>query len=225
MTETPTTESGPQLDYAQTPRLSSRKAFRRGLLAMGLLAIVICGWVMLPRYWRNARDAMHHRQWMRYTRPPTAIAFEPPGEKAKTLFTPGSGYVMRPGGVFHQLNIPGFPSDALFLHARRRPDGQQRVVWVTIGYASTANGIRLQLESDVLIPGTTLNPGRRVSATSGPLLADSNGNAPRIYAGQPDPADESHFTMQFEFPDGRSGTIYGRLTHRDTVDLQIEPPL
>lgn len=195
---------------------------RRALLAVGVLAIVICGWVMLPQYWRNAREAMQQRQWMRYTRLPTAIAFEPPGEKAKTLFQPGLGYVMRPGGVFHQLGIPGFPSDALFLHGRKRPDGQQRIVWVTLGYRTTSNGIQLCLEGDVLIPGTTLNPGRRLPGTTGPLIADSTGKTPRIYAGQPDPADDSHFTMAIEFPDGRTGTIHGRLTDRDTIDFEIK---
>jgi hypothetical protein len=212
----------PPLDYAQTPSLTRRKAFRRAMIAAGVLAIIICGWVMLPQYWRNALEMMQQRQWMRYTRPSTVIAFEPPGPKAKTLFQPGSGYIMRPGGVFHQVGLPGFPQDALFLHARLRPDGKARIVWATVGYESTGTGIQLRVEGNVLIPGTMFRSAWNCPRTAGPLIAEAAGQTPRIYAGQPDPNDASHFTMQFEFPDGRGGTIHGRLSDDDSIEFQFE---
>jgi len=218
----PVTEA-PQLDYAQTPHLTRRRIFRRAMLSAGVLAIVICGWVMLPQYWRNTIEMMQQRRWMQYTRPPTAIAFEPPGPRAKQLFAPGSGYIMRPGGVFHQVGLPGFPQDALFLHARRRPDGKQRIAWATLGYESTGTGIQLRVEGNVLISGTLLRAMWNCPRTAGPLIADVAGQTPRIYAGQPDPADEAHFTMQFEFPDGRTGTIHGRLNDNDTIDFEVQP--
>jgi hypothetical protein len=213
----------PQLDYSQTPHLTRRKLFRRAMLSAGVLAIVICGWVMFPQYWRNTLEMMQQRQWMRYTRPPTAIAFEPPGPRAKQLFAPGSGYIMRPGGVFHQVGLPGFPQDALFLHARSRPDGQRRIVYATLGYESTAIGIQLRVEGQAFIPGTMLRPLLNCPRTNGPLIADASGQMPRIYAGQPDPSDETHFTMKFEFPDGRTGTIHGRLNDNDTIDFDVPP--
>jgi hypothetical protein len=43
----------------------------------------------------------------------------------------------------------------------------------------------------------------------------------RIYAGQTDPADASHFTIDYEF-DGAKGTIHGRLKDDGVVELKPE---
>lgn len=40
----------------------------------------------------------------------------------------------------------------------------------------------------------------------------------RLFAGQPDPADPTHFTIRYDF-DGRPGTIHGHLKPTGTVDL------
>jgi hypothetical protein len=210
----------PPLDYAQTPSLTRRKAFRRAMIAAGVLAIIICGWAMLPQYWRNAQQWRQHRRWMSYTCPPSVIAFEPPGEKAKRLFQPRSDYIMRPSGVFHF--VAGLPPAELFVHGRRRPDGARRLVLAALGYDRTNAGIQLRLEGEVIIPATIARASRRSPISFGPLIADSTGKTPRIYAGQPDLNDASHFTMQFEFPDGRTGTIHGRLSDDDSIDFQFE---
>jgi hypothetical protein len=41
----------------------------------------------------------------------------------------------------------------------------------------------------------------------------------RFYAGQPDPADASHFTIGYDL-DGRHGTIHGRLKDNGTVEFK-----
>jgi hypothetical protein len=217
-----------ELEYAPLPPLRQRRSFRRAMLAAGIVAIVVCGWIMLPRYWRNAQAALRDRQWMAYTRPPTRIAFEPAGLKAQELFQPGLGYIMRPGGVFHDVDVAGFPDDPLFLHARRRPDGERRLVCVSIGYES-GKPIRLQFEADVLVPATVARPGWRGPTVVSSLPQDAAGKPPRIYAGQPDAADETHFTMRYEFPEARNGVlkvrngvIHGYLRDNDTVELKVE---
>jgi hypothetical protein len=45
----------------------------------------------------------------------------------------------------------------------------------------------------------------------------------RIFAGQADPNDASHFTIEYEWPSGVRGTIDGWLRDDDHVDLQIRP--
>lgn len=97
-------EAAPQLEYAPPLPLRRRRSFRRALLGSALLVLLACCWVMLPRYWRNAQEAVQHRQWMRYTRPPTQIAVEPSGAKAQALWESGT-YSMRPGYVFHDTNL------------------------------------------------------------------------------------------------------------------------
>jgi hypothetical protein len=42
----------------------------------------------------------------------------------------------------------------------------------------------------------------------------------RLYAGQPDPVDSSHFTIPYETTSGR-GTIDGWLQADDTVKMQV----
>jgi hypothetical protein len=42
----------------------------------------------------------------------------------------------------------------------------------------------------------------------------------RVFAGQPDPNDASHFTIQFE-ADGKPGTIEGWLNDDDSVTLKV----
>lgn len=217
-------EPASQLEYAAAPPIYRRKAFRRALLFVGLLVLVICAWVMLPRYWRNGRDALQHRQWMRYTRPPTQVVFEPDPAKGRALWQPGSEYIMRPGGYFHVPSVAGFSEDALFLHGRRRPDGAQRVVWITMGYIRTTK-LELRLQANVLIPATLGRPEWRTQhlPIDAPLPHDGSGKLPRIYAGQPDPNDESHFTMKYEFDDSLpAGVIHGWLRDNDTVDLEVQ---
>ena len=220
------TEPSAQLEYAPPPPLHRRKVVRRVVMAVALLVLVGWGWVMIPRYWINAQTAMRHRQWMRYTRPPTTIAFEPPGPKANELFRPGTGYIMRPGGVFHETGVGGVHHNAVFLHGRKRPDGQQRVVWVSMGYLRT-DRLRLRLDGEILVPATIAQPGLRLPTSHAGLPEDGAGQPPRIYAGQPDPNDASHFTMQYEFEsEGRSGVIHGWLRDNDTIDFDVEegPP-
>jgi hypothetical protein len=197
------------------------------VIAVALLVLVGWGWVTIPRYWINAQTASQHRQWMSYTRPPTHIVFEPSGPKAKELWQSGKGYTMRPGGVFHRTGWGGELSDALFLHGRRRPDGQRRVVWVSLGYLS-GTPYRFQLEADGYVPATIARPAQRLpNVYADPLPVDAAGKPPRLYAGQPDPNDESHFTMAYEFEsEGRSGVIHGWLRDDDTIDFDVQegPP-
>src|SRR5687768_5899431 len=95
-------ETSPQLDYAPPLPLRRRKVFRRAMLSLALLVLVITCWIMLPRYWRNARTVMEQRRWMTYNRPPTWIVLEPPGAKATALWQAAAmDYFRRPGGVFH----------------------------------------------------------------------------------------------------------------------------
>jgi hypothetical protein len=44
----------------------------------------------------------------------------------------------------------------------------------------------------------------------------------RIFAGQPDPTDASHFTIAYEWPDCVRGTIDGRLRDDDTPGSPVD---
>lgn len=118
----------------------------------------------------------------------------------------------------------------VFLHGRRAaPDLPVRLVRVglsmdRIGQMKNSPALRdgFVFVGRVYAPATWNNPLRQLTVTK-------DGNAPiealpfgglRLYAGQPDAADESHFTIDYQTPDGR-GTIDGWLMHDDTVKLEV----
>ena len=59
----------------------------------------------------------------------------------------------------------------------------------------------------------------RASINVARLVGQPRGTV-RIFAGQADPRDESHFTIDFQLPGG-SGTIDGRLLANDSVQLLL----
>ena len=81
------------------------------------------------------------------------------------------------------------------------------------------------MSAQVVTPGSLGTPPKLPahSAHTSALLYGAvgpGGHALRIFAGQPDPADASRFTIHFEM-DGKAGVLVGRLTDDDTV--LIEP--
>lgn len=116
----------------------------------------------------------------------------------------------------------------VFLHRRRAGAAERLVViradWFAssisldriysewIGFScelispASPTGIPDAVSCKVIEPAVTLRPSEPMSFL-------------RVYAGQPDPADEARFTIDYETRDGR-GTIEGRLRPDDTVEMR-----
>ena len=131
------------------------------------------------------------------------------------------------------VDIPQGPGP-VFLHRRRAEGGTDRLVVVKVdmartwqlhsvsGFAPPADHL---FDVTVVRPATLLS-GPSFTRTLWDPAKTGEGRDPRIgrltlYAGQPDPADASRFTIGYQTPDGR-GTIKGRLLPDDTVKLRIE---
>lgn len=112
--------------------------------------------------------------------------------------------------------------DELFVHARRSGNGEERLV--VVGFSPTAfmYGARTPFMTQVISKPDWLRSAETkfglrtwsfefVVPTDQPL---------KLYAGQPDSFDESHFTIAYETPTG-SGTIDGWLSPDDTVTLTV----
>lgn len=116
---------------------------------------------------------------------------------------------------FHQP----FRRGLAFLHLRRSSNGNSRLVIVGAGreVVDFAHGGR---DGDMLISAWTLFPGesRRVVGTEF-RLSETLGEK-RIFGGQCDEDDPSHFTIKYDIND-KPGTIDGWLQPDDTVKLQI----
>jgi hypothetical protein len=106
----------------------------------------------------------------------------------------------------------------IFLHKLRSPAGHERLVavdgFLSIGIAG------LRLNACVFQPGTLFSRPKFVSDAANFSLEEI-GELParRVYAGQLDPADPSHFTVLYKTADG-NGVIDGWLMDDDNVKFK-----
>ncbi|HEV2294202.1 MAG TPA: hypothetical protein VGR35_10115 [Tepidisphaeraceae bacterium] len=152
---------------------------------------------------------------------------------------PFTAYWLSPPPALTLANLPGIAgmsmaTEAVYLHGRRAAGGApQRLVFVT-PYSMP----RVQLPSDRTNPrhfltfyvGVVQLPGFWGSAAdlrevgSKTFRFERLNDAPfgklQYYAGQSDPADRSHFTIEYAI-NGERGTIDGWLRMDDTVDLVV----
>lgn len=122
---------------------------------------------------------------------------------------------------------------SVFLHARRAKNGPQRLVCVYpndfISYrvnAAATPGMYTASSPDFSVqvhdPSTYFHTGQRLTQKDynvAGLLGYPFGSV-RIFAGQADPNDESHFTIDIQTPAG-TGTIDGYLRADDSVTLTL----
>jgi len=199
------------IDYAPALPRYRRKAVRRALAPVLLVAVVLpLGWKAGPPTLQRVRLLYWQRQAMNYTLPPDqvvydeatgVISFAKPWEHFYQLFSP-------PGRIL---------AGTLFLHERRNSRGQAclvaveefMLVWrtpeirVCVIRPGGAFTRPIQVTDELQFLGLRSMPSDRV----------------RCYAGQPDPADPSHFTVKCQVKD-RSIAVDGWLQDDDTVKLE-----
>jgi hypothetical protein len=119
----------------------------------------------------------------------------------------------------------------LFLHERRSKAGVRRMVILR----RTPPGGRMSWDIPMAFNATLFEPAgltglpRRIISYLPDAVpshfGDGSGGGPelRFFAGQPDPTDESHFTIDYEL-DGDRGTIDGWLrdTHEPGEPVRVE---
>jgi len=116
------------------------------------------------------------------------------------------------------------PSTLVFCHRLTSPSGHLRLVTIERD-SFEDNGMTLDRSlapavyafagwkgCQNLIPGRSSNDIERY--IDGPV---------RFFAGQPDQADASHFTIEYQWADGFRGFLDGYLRDDDTVDLKVRP--
>ena len=133
---------------------------------------------------------------------------------------------------WHMLRPSSTAHSAMgFLHERLAANGTPRIIDThvkfdgsNLEYSKHSESFRrapIQIFSrSTSIDGVFTRRGQPAEALNMPINC---GNI-RIYAGQPDPVDHSHFTMKYEidnFPGTLYGTIDGWLQNDDTVKMQF----
>jgi len=196
------------------------------------------GWHWGRPLWRHAAYLYHQRQTLAYAAPPDQVVFEGDPNRAATLIvsgrygrvaplpwserydpplgaTPGNGAALHkpPPVVAMGLAAARDEHVVVFAHHRRSPGGRERLV-VVVGTCYIVH-----YEQGVTLRGQAYSPagwipGLRAQRTE--RLRDEQTvraglrQVLRVFAGQADPADESHFTIRYQM-DGREGVVDGWL--------------
>jgi hypothetical protein len=236
----------PQLHYAPASPGFSR--LHRRLLYLTTAAVLIASsYFWLPVLKLRAQLLYWQHRCMTYTAGPDAVVYDDLREAKSPVPQSVSGVVPQPWARFYALHSPpGFRSKAtLFLHRRVRPDGAERLVAVDLFLVPSSPQSIAAAAVRVFEPGSLTrvprtssspNPSANFSLIGGAHTVTSDvfytptvqpkATPPmslRFFAGQPDPADPSHFTIDYEDPAGRH-TLDGWLQNDDTVLLQPRRP-
>jgi hypothetical protein len=232
-----------QLDYGLVPPQNRKRQYAIAG-AICLVAILLFGGVRYVRqriqerrYWQVVYQASFaaQQQDMAYTAPPQQVVYEEDPLSADKLLASGAtGYirVWRQRSVgFHYSGFrnwcwPFGLDDALvFLHERRTSNGASRIV--AVGYLH-AFGDQARWDRSFVFrvwqPGfgrgypEVLHLGDECFIEPLSILHDKD--LLRLYAGQADSTDLSHFTIRYEV-NNQPGTIDGWLKDDDTIKLEV----
>jgi hypothetical protein len=200
----------PQLDYALPPPLVQRARFRRRLALAGVALAILSSLWWGPPLWRNARAVYWQRQCMAYAARPGCVVYDEDvaqGRMATEVRVPAWDALY----PFIKYAGPPRPQRAvLFLHALRHPTAGVRLVEVELAHHNDEVE-ELALRDFVPHPAALSEPPQaRVYENWLRLPGLRGARRLRFYAGRPDPADPSRFTIPYEI-DGRAGALDGRL--------------
>jgi hypothetical protein len=233
-----------RVDYAaSSPPWHRRRRGRRALLVMGLIAVAGSALWWGFGVGRHVTLLRLQQRCMAYRHPSTLAVFEEDPQRAAQLLAADSRYSRlhasaSPVGIsapewnalYESVSPHGVARTAtLFVHERRNAGGRTRIVAVVLGrWSMLPEKSLLFVSVRVLRPGTLVSPPALLfdDMPFEQLPGQQHGST-RIYAGQADPADASHFTIDYDIvaPDRvLRVTLDGWLRDDDTVALQLRGP-
>jgi hypothetical protein len=223
------------LEYAKRPRLGRRK-WVRGAIVVLIVIVSTVGW-RWGRDWRDRIVLLYDQRACLATAPPQQVAFDSdPARVARLAGDPNYAVVLgcafrKPPAFWDQflaavgnsLGPARSQRALLFLHECRAPDGSRFIVELERTAAADESAYFIQgydVESNVYRPATATHPAVSITNAFAIDVIDSvSGHTDiRIYAGQPDTSDPSHFTIRYE-SGGKTGTVDGRVDSQGHLSL------
>ena len=225
------------LQYEPAPRSARRRRLiARAILIAVIGIVIVLGVSVFPRANRRVRILVAQSKCMQFEIPAGTVVFESDPTRAQNLardgrYTIGSdraGLMKTPLDRLDEVDPPtqlvcDFRRAIAFLHSRRSPGGRTRLVCVTVTPFEKL-WHPLYAEAIVWEPATWSLPRRAEWSSTAVAFVDRHGAWPRVFAGQPDPHDPSHFTIAFEWR-GRHGVLDGWLKDDDTVSMHVREPI
>jgi hypothetical protein len=231
------------LHYA--PPLPWHRAGRtqRTILRLLILSAIACGGIWAFRFAQQLHFLYQQHQWMQYTMPADRVVLENSSTASELLRAPGYHFAQPGiGDPGHTIvadpphDIAPLPwavsSTVVYLHHQRATGGHERLVSVVLGpqpdhgpsSLTGWGGAQPWAYGGKLIALAQMPGDLRLGSQPTPCAVYDSGEVSiagrfRLFAGQPDPADESHFTIRYEL-DGKPNIIDGWLMPDDTVKLE-----
>jgi len=201
-------------------RRSKRQRFWWAAGALAVLAIAVALW-WGPTWRRQAAMLIDQRRCMTYRAPPGQVVYEGRRdengicEKVTTCYSPRCWTRL--------LKRRTSPAAVAFLHERTSPSGNRRLVCIAaepiLGGTLAGLSVRPEWNFRVMFPAKLV--GGPADVPVFPYLEDDFLiGVDRVYAGQPDPADPSHFMIQYDDEDGRH-MVDGWFRDDDTLKFRV----
>lgn len=225
------------IDYARLPPRYQKKVVRRTVSLTLLVTIgALSAWKGGPPAWQRVRLLYWQRQAMNYALPANKPVYADGATEVSRLLNQ-SGYLPRDSTViwlakpwehFYQLLAPPgtFPAATLFLHQRRNGSGQARLIAVEVVGQNNTVGPPGAFLVSICVVGAGSAFARPSEITRDLQLLIQRSTRPGDvcwYAGQPDAADASHFTIKGTL-NGKAILVDGWLGNDDRVVLELRNP-
>lgn len=232
------------ISYAPAVPLHQTRKFRRLVITAVLLLVMIPLAVKLgPPGIRRARLLYLQRLALRYAPPPDQVVYDDDPADYQRLLNSGEfeeqtgsyseSTAFRQSSLWQRFSELAAPPGAvetatLFMHERRNSRGERRLVvveggmprWILDGPNTPDEHHSLVLWTTVFRPAGIFSNAAELSSAMTRIDGPADRLAPtRWYAGQPDPNDESHFTLTCDHH-GTRVILDGWLRDDDTLTLE-----
>ena len=206
---------------------------RRYIVGGVVAALAIVAWRWGGDAARVAETVYWSRQCLRYAPPADLVVFEQDAQGIARLMGSGAGYHVSNAGEadpphawlspapYAYIPQSGWEPYVAFMHARQSADGPERLVVIEfLAMREPRGSDHTVLFHPRVFAASMLRPGKQVRRHDDTVrIRLGPDERLRLYAGQPDPADPSRFTIDCVVA-GERGTIEGRLLADDVVTFR-----
>ncbi len=217
----------PQIDYAAATKSHRQRWIRRSIEAGLLIALLATSPGWWPRVKSRAELLLLQRRCMNYSAPPDRVVFDtepaglqlPPGYQVVAALPKGKSRLLFDAPDATRLISVEPWQTIVFMHSRSEHSANQRLVVVTASpiFQDEPDPAAMRIDADLYQPATIthglITPVAQLSQTYRRV-----GRVKRVFAGQPDPSDSSHFTFVVETLD--KTLHYDGWLINDTVKLE-----
>jgi hypothetical protein len=210
------------LNYEPAEKSRRKRSYRRAPIIVVVTAIIVSAIVWGPPGWQWCQLIFWQWRCLAYSKPADHVVYEFTKSNGTTAFR-------REDDVSAERNFRNIGSRTqiysvsyvpIFLHERQRPDGVKRLVSLDFSpwYGVMPQGLLL----DMWEPTWSSTPKLVRNTTIVATVGSRPFNNIKIYAGQPDPTDPTHFTFVYDM-DGKRYTVDGWVNNSDQVVLSERP--